>query len=351
MIQNIFNAVCAEADAHAAHAFPPKDARQIVVTSPAANAAHRRTVHGDLKNGARVVIQPSGKQGVHAQRVQVDTCVHGARNEVTHTGQGRLARRVAFQQGGQRVEGSHGVLVVAQRHELRQLRCSRLRQSALLKFANHAIHPHLVKLVHRNRPVRELRLSHPPQQSRGLEQTAIVDLDSETWDSQRRKGLRENLNEFQLAQGALRSDDVTVALGELLVASLAGTVAAPHVLDLVTLEREGQFVAVHDHKAGKGHRQIIAQRLLADARRQRRAVFARQKDVICLGEVIPVVENLEDELIALLPVFASQRRKVLEGRRLDRHEAMGLEHVTQGAKHPMPAHHGARSKITGSLGD
>ena len=120
------------------------------------------------------------------------TPVHCARDEVAHTGQGRLARCLAFQQGGQRVECSHGVLVVAQRHELGQLRCSRLGQSALLEFANHAIHAHLVELVHRNRPVRELRLGHAPNEDKAWSKTAVVDLDSNPGDLERRQALEKN---------------------------------------------------------------------------------------------------------------------------------------------------------------
>ena len=68
----------------------------------------------------------------------------------------------------------------------------------------------------------------------------------------------KNLNQLELAQRAVRANDVAIALGELLVA-LAGAVATPHVLDLVALEGERQFVAVHDHKPCERHGQIVPQ--------------------------------------------------------------------------------------------
>ena len=161
----------------------------------------------------------------------------------------------------------------------------------------------------------------------------------------------EDLHQLKLGQRALRADDVAIALGEFLVAPFAGPVSAPHVLDLVSLERERQLVALHDHEPGEGHREVVAKGLLGDGRRQGLAVLGSQEPLVCFRQVIPVVEDLENELISFLSVLPRERRQIFEGRGLDGHESVLLKHPSQSVKHPLPARHGGRPKIAGPLGD
>ena len=184
-----------------------------------------------------------------------------------------------------------------------------------------------------------------------MQDAAVVDGDSESRHAERRQAFVKDLDQFKLCQGALCADDVAIALGEFLVAAFAGAVAAPHVLDLVALERERQLVALHDHESGEGHREVVAQGLLGDGRGQGLAVLGGQEPLVRFGQVVPVVEDLENELVPFLTVFPRERRQVFEGRGLDRHETVLLKHPSQGVKHPLPARHGGRPKITCPLGD
>ena len=53
--------------------------------------------------------------------------------------------------------------------------------------------------------------------------------------------------------------DVDIRLRELTEATVLGTLAAPHLLDLVALEREIQLVRVLDHVAGERNGQVEVQ--------------------------------------------------------------------------------------------
>ena len=53
--------------------------------------------------------------------------------------------------------------------------------------------------------------------------------------------------------------DVDIRLRELAEATVLGALAAPHLLDLVALEREIQLVRVLDHVAGEGNGQVKVQ--------------------------------------------------------------------------------------------
>ena len=82
----------------------------------------------------------------------------------------------------------------------------------------------------------------------------------------------DNLDQFKLIQLGSTADDIHIALVELTVASLLRTVGAPYRLNLVTLEREGDFILVLNDIAGERNSEVIPQALLADLHGQSLAV-------------------------------------------------------------------------------
>ena len=90
---------------------------------------------------------------------------------------------------------------------------------------------------------------------------AVVDLDDHLADRQ----LAEHLGDDQRHLGLevrrelAHVDDVDVGLGELAVAALLRPLAAPHLLDLVAAEREGEVPGVLQHVARERHGEVEVQ--------------------------------------------------------------------------------------------
>jgi hypothetical protein len=111
--------------------------------------------------------------------------------------------------------------------------------------------------------------------------------------------------------------DVGVALVELPVTSLLGALRPPHRGDLVALEGPGE-VRIHGHHPGQGDREVVAQAELLLA--------------------LPVA-GVVDQLLRVRPVFAHQRLAQLQGRGLERLEAVGFEDLLEGPDHIPAQHH------------
>ena len=107
-----------------------------------------------------------------------------------------------------------------------------------------------------------------------------------------------------------RVDDVDVGLGELAVATLLRPLAAPHLLDLVAAEREGELVGVLEHVARERHGEVEVQPQLGRAARLG-------------GDALHRVDLLVD--LTLL----GQRVQRLDRAGLDRGEAVQLEDLAQ----------------------
>ena len=108
----------------------------------------------------------------------------------------------------------------------------------------------------------------------------------------------------------LRPDGVDITLIELPEPPLLGPVGAPDRLHLVALEELRQSGPVLRDDAGERDREVVSKREIGLARIGALAAF----------------EDLEDELVALFSILAEQRLDVLDGRRLERLEAVALVH-------------------------
>ena len=73
-----------------------------------------------------------------------------------------------------------------------------------------------------------------------------------------------DLHQFHFVKQRVRPNHVGIALIELSIPTLLWAVGSPHGLNLVTLERHLQFIAVHYHVASKGNSEVVAQSLLAN---------------------------------------------------------------------------------------
>ena len=176
-----------------------------------------------------------------------------------------------------------------------------------------------------------------------VEDLAVVHLQRHA-DAQPAEDLVDDLHQLDLAEQRARADDVDVALVEFAVAPLLRAVGTPHGLDLVAFEGEGQLALVLHDIAGEGDRQVVAQPLLADARRLAHLVVRES------GGVVARVENLEEELVALVAVFAQQRREVLHRRGLERRKAVGAEHRADRIENVVAAHHLHGGEVARALG-
>src|SRR5207249_2884325 len=90
------------------------------------------------------------------------------------------------------------------------------------------------------------------------------------------------------------------------------TVRAPHGLNLVPLEELWQLVLILRGDAGERDGEVVPERQIRLAARL----------------VLTAAQDLEDELVALLPVLAEERLDVFESRRLERFEAVPLVHTS-----------------------
>ena len=97
--------------------------------------------------------------------------------------------------------------------------------------------------------------------------------------------------------------------------------------------------------------QVIAEGLLGDLERQGLAVASGERVVLGLAEEVPVVEQLENELVSFFSVLPGQGGQRLHRWRLDRHEAPRLERRPKRREDPLTAGHDGRREIAGSLGD
>ena len=134
--------------------------------------------------------------------------------------------------------------------------------------------------------------------------------------------------------GDVEPDRVDVALVELAEASARRPIGAPHRLDLIALEEPRQLVLILRDDARERHGEVVAQRQIRLAARL----------------VLAALEDLENELVALLAVLAEQRLDVLERRRLERLEAVALVDIAHHADHMFPAPDVVGEEVAGARG-
>ena len=151
--------------------------------------------------------------------------------------------------------------------------------------------------------------------------------------------LVDYLDKLQLVDERVAAHHVHVALVELAVTPLLRAVGTPHGLYLVTAEGEGDFVPVLHHEAGEWHGEVVAQPLLADAAGEARAVAGQQLVVGEARQVVARVEHLEQQLVALVAVFAHEGGERLHGGRLYLLVAVEAEHTLDGVEDVVALRH------------
>ena len=183
------------------------------------------------------------------------------------------------------------------------------------------LRPDLVQLVHRDKGGPLKGLGDTGRSSKAVSSGAVIEADVEVVEPKLRQHVRSGRADFSLDERRRRADRVHVALEELAEAPARRPVGPPDRLHLIPLEELGQLGLVVGDHAGQGHREVVAQGQIGLSR----------------GLALAALQDLEDELIALVAVLAQQRLEVLDGRRLDRLEPVALVDARHDAHHMLPA--------------
>ena len=121
---------------------------------------------------------------------------------------------------------------------------------------------------------------------------------------------------------------------ELAKAPTRWAIGAPDGLNLVPLEKLRQLVVILRHDASERNSEIVPQRQIG----------------LAAGPVLSAAENLVNQLVAFLAVFADERLDVLERRRLERLEAVPLVHVANDTNDVLAPADVGRQEITCAAG-
>ena len=105
------------------------------------------------------------------------------------------------------------------------------------------------------------------------------------------------------------------------------------------------------HIAGKGHREVIAQALLADLGGQVQRVVGRQQVVGGVLEVVAAVEDFEQQFVSLFAILAHQCGQVLDGGSLYLLKAIEQENVFNCIEYIVTARHLDGREVARPLGD
>ncbi len=152
-----------------------------------------------------------------------------------------------------------------------------------------------------------------------FDQLAVVDLQAQCRHRQRRQRLGHDARDLDVVvkRQNVAGDNVDIGLGELAVAALLGTLAAPHLLDLVAPEREVELAGVLQHVARERHGEVEVQ---AEARVGR----------LVVGGSLQPSQDV-DLLVDL--ALAQQLLERLDRACLDRREPVQLERPAQRVDH------------------
>ena len=260
LVEHIEDAVGSERDAYPRHTRQAEYAREVVVTAATRDAAYLHVERLDFEYGAGIVVEATGQSQIDFERR-----AQGRGRELL---QNILQLVDAFDtrlRTGQFATQHLQLLLVAalQLNDGLQTGHSLLGQSFLEQLGIHLVETYLVELVDGDGNVDNF-LGSPYPLGNTAQYLAVVQFDGYPY-AQTGKHLVDHLDKFHLVQQRVGTHHIGIALVELAVTSLLRTVGPPHGLYLITLEGEGEFVAVHHHKAGKRHREVIAQTLLAQA--------------------------------------------------------------------------------------
>src|SRR5215470_9558849 len=139
-------------------------------------------------------------------------------------------------------------------------------------------------------------------------------------------------NDLRVGHDRRRAQRVQVALGELAVPAMAGPVGAPDRPHRVALVRRWQLAAVGGGHPGQRHRHVVTQRQVG----------------LAGALMLPATEDFEDQLVALVAVFAQQDVEALEGGRGERLEAVPCEHRPDPPEGAFPELPVAGQEVTGT---
>ncbi len=165
-----------------------------------------------------------------------------------------------------------------------------------------------------------------------VQHLAVVDLDHvlAARDAQRLQRVGRQHADLGVGGDVVGAHRVGVELGELAEAAGARLLVAPHGADGVAAEGLGQLVEVLGHVAGERRGQVVAQR-------QPLLVLVLEREHALVGPVL-----VGQEL--------AQRIGVLDGRRLQRLEAVGLVHLADDGQHAAGAAHLVRGRVAQAPG-
>ena len=194
-----------------------------------------------------------------------------------------------------------------------------------------------------------LELVDAPQHPGGVRQAdaaveafrkfAVVDAQAEVGNRQGAQCLGDHQCNFDVVteRQVAVADDVDVRLGELAGTAFLRTLAAPHLLDLVTAEREREVAGVLDHIARERHCQVEVQ---------------RQGVVValgCPGFLFVLLQAAESVHLFVDLTLAEQLADGFHCAGFDRGEAVQLEDTPQGVQH-MQLHQPLLGKPLGESG-
>ena len=155
----------------------------------------------------------------------------------------------------------------------------------------------LVVLVYCDQGIRMRRRRHATRVQDARENLPVIDPQHKIFEPERDQRVRHRGAQFCLHDRRCRSEGVDIALVELAEAAARGTVRAPDRLDLIALEQTGHSGLMLCHDTRQRHRQVVPQRQIG----------------LSGFLVIAALEDLENELAALVAVLPKQRLEVLDG--------------------------------------
>ena len=143
---------------------------------------------------------------------------------------------------------------------------------------------YLVQLIDSHRDINNL-ISLTNNLCDTCQDLTVVHLDAHT-DAKTVIHLIHNLEQFYLADQGIRTYHVTVALIELTIASLLRTVGTPYRLNLITLKRETDLIAMLHNKTCKRNGQVVTQSLFTSLRCELQWILTLQVFIGNTGKAI-----------------------------------------------------------------
>ena len=205
----------------------------------------------------------------------------------------------------------------------RLLRCRPGRGNHLL---GHGLRADLAEFVQRTKDGGcAVGQAEPFQQAR--EDHAVIDPDGEIAETDRSHQIVDHQGRFDVGGDRAGADGVEIALHELAIAAALSVLAPPYRGDVVSLERDAQFVEMFGGEAGQRHRQVEPQPHPAAA----------------------VVLKLVELLVGLFAPLAGQDFQVLQGGRVDGAEAVGAINPPGRVDQPFARNHRLRRIIAETL--